>query len=203
MKKNIEKNKLPMKLQIFAEPDVEEKNKNDHEKPENTPSSDELMIQLAAERAERERTKNALDKALKEKAEITKKYRATLSANEQAEIAQKEQREAEQAEVKELRQWKATVEATKRYKALEMDDQLAEETAKAEIEGDMDKVTENFSKHIKAIKASAYQQLLAERPDIKAGSGDHDKNALSKEKAKEIAKITYGHNEDILKYYRR
>lgn len=191
--------KIPMNLQIFADSISE----SDSEKSGDIPSSDELMVQLAAERAERERTKNALDKALKEKAEITKQYRATLSANEQAEIAQKEQREAEQAEVQELRQWKATVEATKRYKALEMDDQLAEETAKAEIEGDMDKVTENFSKHIKAIKSAAYQQLLAERPDIKAGSGDTEKNELSREKAKEIAKRNTSINEEILKYYKR
>ena len=50
---------------------------------ENNATVEELKAQLAAERAEKERHKTALDKALKEKGDITKQLRAKQTAEEQ------------------------------------------------------------------------------------------------------------------------
>ena len=147
------------------------------------------------------RSKVALDKALREKGELTKQLRARMSAEEQLAAAKKEAEEAKDRELEELKGWKAKVEATERYKSLEMDDTLAKETAEAEISGDMEKVRSCFERHIKAVKENTLKKFLADRPQIAAGNGAADAKDAIIERAKGIAKQQSGVNEDILKNY--
>ena len=49
----------------------------------NTPTVEELMAQLATEKADRAKEKQALDKALREKGELTKALRAKQTTEEQ------------------------------------------------------------------------------------------------------------------------
>lgn len=69
---------------------------------EDEPSTDELLAKIARLEAEGSKNKAALDKALKEKGEITKQYRSTLTAQEQAALEKKEADEAKDARIAEL-----------------------------------------------------------------------------------------------------
>lgn len=174
-------------------------------KPTETPSVDELMTQLALERAEKEKNKAALDKALKENGEVKRQLRTKMTAEEQESEAKKEQEAARNKEIADMRAELATIRATKQYMALKMDEKFAEETAKAFVSGDYEKVNENLAKHIKAIELSAEERgrstVLKERPDINAGNGSADKNAFANERAIASARRTGGVNTDILKQY--
>ena len=78
---------------------------------DNKPTVEELLAQLAAERAANAKNKQALDKALKEKGDVTKALRAKQTAEEQEAEAKAEaeriQNEKYEATVKELNHIKA------------------------------------------------------------------------------------------------
>ena len=172
---------------------------------EKKPTYDELVAQLAAERADKERVKNQKDTASREAAEYKKKYREKMTAEEQEALEKKEADEAKDARIKELEEKMSVIDNTAFWggASIGMDEELAKATAEAEATGDKEKFRTNIAKHIKSIKDSAYQQALKDRPGIAAGNGDMDKNALAIEKAKASAGRRSGVNEDILKHYRR
>ena len=231
MNKNLEKTrfKYPMNLQFFAETagdggdggsasgqnaDATKNDGTDGNNPTNgtddNPSHDDLVAELARMRteatqaqAERDRYKNSIDDLTKKNKELTAQVRATMTAEQQIDAAKKEAEEAKDKRLKEVEAELATIQATKRYMALEMGEQLAEDTAKAEIKGDMDTVHANIAKHIKAIKDTAYQQALKDRPDPRGGNGDPDKNknASSMAQARAYAARKNGVNMDILNMY--
>ena len=63
-------------------------------------------------------------------------------------------------------------------------------------------VLDKFMKSkIKSAGEDAIQELIKKNPEIKSGTGDSEKNALAKEKAKEAAHRHTGANMDILKHY--
>lgn len=173
------------------------------------PSYDDLVEELARARTEvkqvqatRDKYKNSIDDLTRKNGELTKQVRERMTAEEQIDAAKKEAEEAREKELIEMRNKLTTIEATKRYMALEMDEKLAESTAKAETEGDKDTVHANIAKHIKAIKDAAYQQALKDRPDPKAGNGDaDDKNASALAMAAAYAGRQNGVNMDILNQY--
>lgn len=213
-KENLFKNlgvKIPMNLQKFAESGDGTGNgegaEHVQEKPGNgegdngdssKPSYEELLEKLAQSEtratqaaAEAERWKAANDKSSSEAANFKKKLTEKMTAEEQLDAAKKEAQEAMVKEMNDMRTELSTIRATKRYMTLEMNEEKAEETAKAEIAGDMEKVIANVASHIKEIKKAAAEEainkFLAERPDIKAGNGDGEKGSLAEEKAKEFA----------------
>ena len=67
------------------------------ETKDDTPNVEDLMAELAQLKADAARNKNALDKALKEKGEITKRLREKQTA-EEAEAEAKAEAEAQRAE---------------------------------------------------------------------------------------------------------
>lgn len=221
-KKNLWKHatcKLPLDIQFFAEPGTDgggeqDAEAEDVEKPDKELSADELLKELAEVRAreaqtkaEKERLKTSVDSLTKKNKELTVQVRERMTADEQANEELKAQRAAEKQELEELKTWKTITEATGRYKVLKMDDKMAKECAEAEVNGDFQKITDNYAKHIKAIEKaaaeSAINQFLSERPDIKAGAGRDKEEPLSVLKAKELSEKrgSGGVNMDILKAY--
>ena len=208
--------KMPMNLQLFAESSDSDgggtggsgDGRDGGSESQNTPSVEELLAQLAQERATNAQNKAALDKALKEKGELTKNLRAKMSAEEQEAEAKKAADEAKDARIQELESKFRVMDYSKRYMGIGMDEKTAETLS--EMTGELTDPDKFFSALGKFITASnksagenAIQDLIKKNPEIKAGSGDDTKTSLAEEKAVSIGKRTAGANEDILKHYRR
>ena len=206
--------KMPMNLQLFAESPGGDGGEtgNDGDSgdsgsgSEKAPSVEELLAQLAQERATNAQNKAALDKALKEKGELTKNLRAKMSAEEREAEAKKAADEAKDARIQELESKFRTMDYSKRYMGIGMDEKTAESLS--ELTGDLPDVDKFFSaldkfmkSKIKSAGEDAIQELIKKNPEIKSGTGDSEKNALAKEKAKEAAHRRTGANMDILKHY--
>lgn len=205
--------KMPMNIQFFAEPSGgdgggtgDNGDSGDNGGEQNTPTVEELLAQLAQERATNAQNKAALDKALKEKGELTKNLRAKMSAEEQEAEAKKAADEAKDARIQELESKFRTMDYSKRYMGIGMDEKTAETLS--ELTGDLPDVDKFFSaldkfmkSKIKSAGEDAIQELIKKNPEIKSGTGDSEKNALAKEKAKEAAHRHTGANMDILKHY--
>ena len=186
---------------------VEAENQN-IESTENTPSVDELMAELAKERAEKAKLKNSFDTASSELAATKKQLRTKMTAEEQIEEEKRLADEAKDAKIQELESKFRTMDYSKRYMGIGMDEKTAESLS--ELTGelvDADKFFSALGKFItasnKAAEESYRQELIKNNPDINAGSGGDTKNSLAEERAVSIGKRTAGANEDILKFYRR
>ena len=208
--------KMPMNLQLFAESYDSDgggtggsgDGRDGGSESQNTPSVEELLAQLAQERATNAQNKAALDKALKEKGELTKNLRAKMSAEEQEAEAKKAADEAKDARIQELESKFRVMDYSKRYMGIGMDEKTAETLS--EMTGELTDPDKFFSALGKFITASnksagenAVQDLIKKNPEIKAGIGDDTKTSLAEERAVSIGKRTAGANEDILKHYRR
>lgn len=140
------------------------------ETKENAPTLEEAMTLLAQERAKSAKLKNSFDKASSDLADVRKQLKARLTAEEQEQEAKKEAEEEHKKYVKGLEDELATIRATQRYMGLGMSTELAEETAKAEISGDIDAVTENMKKHQEALLKKKEAEWLQSRPPVNAGN---------------------------------
>ena len=178
------------------------------ESAENTPSVDELMAELAKEKAEKAKLKNSFDTASSELAATKKQLRTKMTAEEQIEEEKRLADEAKDAKIQELESKFRTMDYSKRYMGIGMDEKTAESLS--ELTGelvDADKFFSALGKFInasnKAAEENYRQELIKNNPDINAGSGGDTKNSLAEERAVSIGKRTAGANEDILKFYRR
>jgi hypothetical protein len=140
------------------------------------PTIEELMVQLAQERAEKERFKASIDKLTASNGDLTKKLRAKQTAEEQAEDAKREQEAQRAAHVKELEDKLNLIETTQRYQTMGMDANLAEATAKAELAGDKDLVAKNIAAMTDAKIKAAEAEWLKSRPDPQGCTGEKDKD---------------------------
>ena len=207
--------KMPMNLQFFAESAGDggdggsggsDSGESGESSQENNPSVEELMAQLAQERAENAKNKNALDKALREKGELTKNLRAKMTAEEQEQEAKREAEEAKDAKIQELESKFRTMDYSKRYMGIGMDEKTAESLSELTGElADADKFFSALGKFItasnKAAGENAVQELIKSNPDIKAGTGSADKNSWVGDVAKELAHQKTGVNTSNLERY--
>ena len=186
---------------------VETENQN-IESAESTPSVDELMAELAKERAEKAKLKNSFDTASSELAATKKQLRTKMTAEEQIEEEKRLADEAKDAKIQELESKFRKMDYSKRYMGIGMDEKTAESLSELTGElADADKFFSALGKFIaasnKAAEENYRQELIKNNPDINAGSGGDTKNSLAEERAVSIGKRTAGANEDILKFYRR
>lgn len=170
------------------------------------PSVEELMAQLAQERAEKEKLRLAKDKANSEAAKYRKSWESKTSAEEQEMEARKAADEAKDARIQELESKFRTMDYSKRYMGIGMDEKTAESLS--ELTGELTDADKFFSALGKFITASnksagenAVQELIKNNPEIKAGSGEKDKYAASVDFAANLAKSKNGRgiNEELLK----
>lgn len=151
---------------------------------EQTPTVEELMAQLAAEKATGLKNKQALDKALKEKGEITKALRAKQTAEEQEAEAKAEaerlQNEKYESAVKELNHMKAVAS----YKSIS--EKSVDTLIEAVAESDHSAIAAIIENEVKAAVANAKAEWMKSRPPVNIGSIDD--NAPTKE---EFARMNY------------
>ena len=153
--------------------------------------------------SELERYKNAVSKANSEAADWKKKHNALLTADDK----EKQERDEELAnlrnEVKELREERAVTSYKAKFLSLGYDESLAEDTAKALAEGDMDKVFANQKKHNDTREKTIKAELLKNTPTPPAGEGSDTmtKDKLLKLSPSDRYKYSVEHPEEYKKIY--
>ena len=173
-----------------------------------TPTVEELMAKIAQKDADYAKLKNAFDSKASALSKTEKQLKAKMSAEEQIEEEKRIADEAKDARIQELESKFRTMDYSKRYMGIGMDEKTAETLSEMTGElTDPDKFFSALGKFItasnKAAEESYRQELIKNNPDINAGSGGDTKNSLAEERAVSIGKRTAGANEDILKFYRR
>lgn len=152
-------------------------------------------------------SKEVFDKKASEAANLTKQLRDKMSEDEKAAEAKKEADQKILEELEQLRKDKTISDLKAKYIGLGYSADLAEDTAKAMQEGDMEKVFANGEKHRTAMEAEIKEKLLNGTPNPKGNGGSKGEPKDSAvEKAKEIAKSrTDGGKQydEIMKHYKR
>lgn len=147
------------------------------------PKVEDLMAEIAQMKADMARNKNALDKALKEKGEITKKLREKQTA-EEAEAEEKAKAEAERSEREaEMQKTIATYEAKSMFAEMGLVGEDLDTAVKAKIDGDEKTVYSVIVKYFENKYESALKtkesEWLGNRPQVNVGVGES--TALTKE----------------------
>ena len=171
-----------------------------------TPTVEELLTKLAQKDADYAKLKNSFDTTSSELSTAKKQLKAKMTAEEQIEEEKRLADEAKDAEIKELKEKFRTMDYSKRYMGIGMDEKTAESLS--ELTGDLPDVDKFFSALDKFVKAkiktageNAVQELIKSNPDIKAGTGSTDKNAWVGDVAKELAHQKTGVNTSNLERY--
>lgn len=167
--------------QNVNENQTETENQNGTKNTEETETAvtiESLMAEIAKLKADGVKTKAALDKALKEKGDITKQYREVLTEAQQAKIDKETADEEHRQYVESLEQFKAKAEAKARYALQGMSEEMALKAAEAEIAGDMDELAIIQKQHTEAVIKAKQAEWLKSRPPVNAGQGN---GALTKE----------------------
>lgn len=156
----------------------QETNQNGTENNEPEVTMESLMERIASLEVENKKNKAALDKALKEKGDITKQYRDVLTEAQQAKIDKETADEEHKQYVESLELFKAKAEARARYALQGMSEEMAVKAAEAEISGDMDGLAMIQKQNTEAIIKAKEAEWLKSRPPVNVGGGN---GALTKE----------------------
>lgn len=163
--------KMPLKLQFFAEeePKVEEpkeepKAEEKKEEPKNEPSIQELMVEIAKLKRER-------DRASSEAADYKKKFRATQTEKEVMDAEKAEAQAKRDEEFEAMKRELNINRITKNYMALGYPAELAEKAATADVDNDSE-TRFKIQAQVDAEKKKAWEKdFIASRPQIAAGTG--------------------------------
>lgn len=162
-----------MAEEIKTNPEVkpeEDAGKPEEEQQQKTPSVEELMAELAKERAERAKLKNSFDNASSEAAKYKKALREKQTAEEIQNEEKQKAEEQHKAYVAELEKFKRTAEAKARYALQGMGEELAKAAAEAEVQGDYDALANIQKQHSDALIKAKEAEWLKNRPEISAGN---------------------------------
>lgn len=174
------KNNVADNQQDNQKPDNQQDNPKPEENKEPEVTVESLMARVAELEAKEAKTKAALDTALKEKGEITKQYRATLTEAQQAKLDQEAADEEYKAYVAGLEAYQKKNEAMKRYMTVQkMPADLAEKAADAEIAGDMDALTAIQNQHSESKLKEARADWQKSIPQPQFGTGEY--SSMTKE----------------------
>lgn len=161
-------------------PDNQQDNQKPEEKKEPEVTIESLMAKVAELEAKEAKTKATLDATLKEKGEITKKYRETLNETQKAKLDKEAADEEQKAYVADLENYKKKNEAMKRYMTVQkMPADLAEKAADAEIAGDMDALTAIQNQHSESKLKEARADWQKSIPQPQFGTGEY--SSMTKE----------------------
>jgi hypothetical protein len=153
--------------------------------------------------SELERYKNAVSKANSEAAEWKKKHNALLTAEDKEKQEKDEELTTLRTKVEELQKERAVTTYKAKFLGLGYDEALAEATAKALAEGDMDSVFANQKKHNETREKTIKADLLKNTPTPPAGDGD---DTMTLKKLKEMSsqeryEYSKNHPEEYKKLY--
>ena len=175
---------FPMNLQFFAESEPSE-TKPDETKPEpqpkveqdataspekheeekkNEPNVQELMVELA-------RVKRQLDKTSSEASEYKKKWKESLSEQEQASMEKAEAQAKKDEEFESLKRQVRVNELTENFMDLGYSKDLARKAANAQADGDTQTLLDIQKAFQEQQKKSWEQEFLKNRPEIATGNG--------------------------------
>ena len=150
-----------------------------------------------------ERYKKAASKANSEAAEWKRKHTALLTEEEQKKQAAEEELNNLRAEVETMRKEKLMAGHKAQFLALGYEASLADDTAKALVEGNIDKVFANQKKFLESHDKTLKADLLKDTPTPPAGEGG-ETMTLEKLKAmtsKERYEYSVSHPEEYTKIY--
>ena len=150
--------------------------------------------------AEVNRLKAALSKANSEAADYKKQLRTKQTDDEAAAAAQKEEHDRLVQENADLKRSMALSERKAKLLAMGYDESLADETAAAMVDGDMDKVMANQSKYLEVQKKNIQADAMRKTPHPAAGD---DGNGGSMDYAKKIAEAQASGDYTAAAYYTR
>ena len=153
--------------------------------------------------AEIDRLKNALSKSNSEAANYKKQLNEKMSAEE---LKAKEDAEKWEELIKErdaLLREKTITEHKAKYLALGYDEKLANDTAEAMVNGELDKVFANQKKHIESVEKKIRADVLKETPKPEGGNGSETltKEKFSKMSIEEQYKFSVDHPDEYKKLY--
>lgn len=152
-------------------------------------------------------SKEVFDKKASEAAGLSKQLKDRMSEDEKKQTEAEESNKKILEELEQLRKDKTISTYTAQYLGMGYSKELAEDTAKAMADGDMEKVFANGLKHKEAMEKEIREKLMngTPKPGGSGGNGDDGKDSAV-EKAKELAKAKQGGGkqyEDIMKNYRK
>lgn len=150
--------------------------------------------------AEVNRLKAALSKANSEAADYKKQLRTKQTDDEAAAAAQKEEHDRLVQENADLKRSMALSERKAKLLAMGYDESLADETATAMVDGDMDKVMANQNKYLEVQKKNIQADAMRKTPRPAAGD---DGNGGSMDYAKKIAEAQARGDYTAATYYTR
>lgn len=150
--------------------------------------------------AEVNRLKAALSKANSEAADYKKQLRTKQTDDEAAAAAQKEEHDRLVQENADLKRSMALSERKAKLLAMGYDESLADETAAAMVDGDMDKVMANQNKYLEVQKKNIQADAMRKTPRPAAGD---DGNGGSMDYAKKIAEAQASGDYTAAAYYTR
>lgn len=149
--------------------------------------------------AEVNRLKAALSKANSEAADYKKQLRTKQTDDEAAAAAQKEEHDRLVQENADLKRSMALSERKAKLLAMGYDESLADETAAAMVDGDMNKVMANQSKYLEVQKKNIQADAMRKTPRPSAG----DDGNGSVDYAKKIAEAQASGDYTAAAYYTR
>lgn len=144
-----------------------ETTKTEQPNAETTPSVDELMAQLAAERAEKEKYKTANDKLSKEAADTKRQLRAKQTAEEQEAEAQAEAQRLADEERETLRKENNRFKAMAAYKNL--DEKTVDKLLEAVSDADHATLAAIIEAEVQKAVKEAKAEWMKSRPPVNAG----------------------------------
>lgn len=133
-------------------------------------------------------SKATFDKKASEAAELTKKLRERMTAEEQQKQEQADSLAAMQQELEALRKDKTVSEYKAQYLSLGFEDKLAQETALAMADGDNAKVFANQQKFLESYRKTIISEELKKTPRPQGGFGG---NGMTLEKLRKLSDAEY------------
>ena len=148
-------------------------------------------------------TKEVFDKTASELANTKKQLREKMSADEIKAKEDAESREKLQKDYDALLREVTLSKNKAKFLALGYDEALAESTAEAMVDGDLDKVFANQKKHLDAVEKKIRADVLKDTPMPEGGNGSDEitKEKFSKMSIAEQYKYSVEHPEEYKKLY--
>jgi hypothetical protein len=116
-------------------------------------------------------SKSTFDKKASEASDLSKKLKAKMTEDELAKAQADERMAAITAELEQLRAEKAVGEHASKFLELGYDPKLAQSTAKAMIDGELDVVFKNHAKFLQDREKALRAEILKNTPTPPAGDG--------------------------------
>lgn len=136
------------------------------------PTVEELLAQLAAERAANAKNKQALDKALKEKGDVTKALRAKQTAEEQEAEAKAEAEKLQAEKFENMSKELNHMKAVNAYQKVICDGKDIDSLIEAVTDADHSLIATVIANEVQRQVKEAKAEWLKSRPAINAGGGE-------------------------------